>query len=221
MKITKLGHCCLVVEENGLRIMTDPGAWSTLQNEATGIDYVFITHEHQDHFHLESLKTVLKNNPKAKIVTNQSVGKLLDAEKISYELLEHGGVKEFSGVHVEGHGGKHAVIYENFGQVQNTGYFFQNRFFYPGDAFYVPAEASAKEGNPSMPVEILALPVAGPWMKISEAIDYAKLLKPKVCFLVHDGFLKFGGPFHLVPQKLLPPSGISFEIIPDSETKEF
>lgn len=191
--------------------MTDPGAWSTLQNEATNIDYIFITHEHQDHFHLESLKTVLKNNPKAKIVTNASVGKLLDAEKISYELLEHGGVKEFSGVHVEGHGGKHAVIYETFGQVQNTGYFFQSRFFYPGDAFF----------NPKKKVEILALPVAGPWMKISDAVDYARLLKPKICFPVHDGFLKFGGPFHLVPQKILPPVGIPFEIISDGETKEF
>lgn len=67
MRITKLGHCCLVIDvstklntgETGVRIMTDPGAYSTLQNDARNIDYIFITHEHQDHFHLESLKTVL------------------------------------------------------------------------------------------------------------------------------------------------------------------
>ncbi len=208
MKITKLGHCCLVIEENtstslsagGVRIMTDPGAWSTLQSEEKNINYIFITHEHQDHFHLESLKTVLKNNPKSRVVTNTSVGKLLDAEKIPHEILEHGSVKEFSGVHVEGCGEKHAVIYKSFGQVQNTGYFFANRLFYPGDAFY----------NPKKPVEILALPVAGPWMKISEAIDYAKLLKPKVCFPVHDGMLKILGPFHGVPQKILSEAGIDF-----------
>jgi L-ascorbate metabolism protein UlaG (beta-lactamase superfamily) len=211
MRITKLGHCCLIIEESGVRIMTDPGAWTTRQNEEKGVDYIFVTHEHQDHFHIDSLRAVLANNPKAKVVTNRGVGKLLDAEGIPYQLLEHGGAGDFGGVRVGGYGEKHATIYQDFGQVQNTGYFFANRFFYPGDAFF----------NPSKPVEILALPVSGPWMKMSEAIEYAKTLKPKVCFPVHDGFLKFGGPFHLMPQKLLPPAGIAFEILADGETKEF
>ena len=180
--------------------MTDPGAYSTLQNEVKGIDYIFITHEHQDHFHVESLKKVLANNPEARIITNKGVGKLLDVEKISYELLEHGHAGEFDGVHVEGFGEKHAVIYAAFGQVQNTGYFFQNRFFYPGDAFY----------NPLRPVEILALPVAGPWMKISDAVDYAKVLKPEICFPVHDAVLAQRKPFLMPPEKFLPLAGIEF-----------
>ncbi|MDO8482808.1 MAG: MBL fold metallo-hydrolase [bacterium] len=211
MKITKFGHCCLVIEENGVRIMTDPGAYSTLQNEAKDIDYIFITHEHPDHLHIESLVTVLKNNPRARIVTNASVGKLLDAEKIRYELLEHGQAKEFGGVHVEGCGEKHEIIYENFGQVQNTGYFFGKRLFYPGDAFF----------NPKNPVEILALPVAGPWMKISDAIDYAKLLKPKVCFPIHDGMLKFNQITRVIPQKFLPPVGVEFVDILEGTTHQF
>ena len=211
MKITKLGHCCLPIEERGVRMMTDPGAWSTRQNEAKEIDYVFITHEHQDHFHMESLRKVLANNPNAKVVTNRGVGKLLDAEKIPYELLEHGAVREFVGVCVEGCGEKHATIYEDFGQVINTGYFFANRFFYPGDAFC----------NPKKPVEVLALPVAGPWMRISDAIDYAKLLKPRVCFPVHDGMLKFTGPNHKVPEITLAPVGIQFQVIGEGEAKEF
>lgn len=213
MKITKLGHCCLVIEEAGIRIMTDPGAYSTLQNEAKDLDYIFITHEHQDHIHIDSLKTVLKNNPKAKIITNRGVGVLLDAEKITYEILEHGVSKKFNGVSVEGHGEKHAVVYPGFspGNVLNTGYFFANRFFYPGDAFY----------NPSRPVEILALPVSGPWMKISEAVDYAKLIKPKFCFPVHDGMLRFPGPNHFASETLLTPVGIKFEVIKEGGTKDF
>ena len=63
--------------------------------------------------------------------------------------------------------------------VENTGYFIANKLFYPGDAFY----------KPSKPVEVLAVPVAGPWMKVSEGIDYAKEVKPKKCFPVHDGIL--------------------------------
>lgn len=218
MKITKLGHCCLVIEittpalggsgtpfdkgDRIVRMMTDPGAYSSRQNEVRDIEYIFITHEHQDHFHLESLKIVLQNNPQAKIVSNKGVGKLLDAEHIPYTLLEHGEEKMFSGILVEGHGEKHATIYEEYGQVLNTGYLFANRFFYPGDAFY----------NLQKPVEILALPVSGGWVKISEALEYAKLLKPRFAFPVHDGTLKIFGVSHAVPGKFLPQFGIEFRV---------
>src|SRR3990167_6726087 len=77
MKIKKIGHCCLIIEEAGLRVMTDPGIYSTEQNNAKNIDVVLITHEHGDHLHMESLKTVLANNPKAKVITNNAVGKIL------------------------------------------------------------------------------------------------------------------------------------------------
>ena len=49
MNITKLGHCCLVLEIDGVRILTDPGNYTTAQDTMTGIDIVLITHEHGDH----------------------------------------------------------------------------------------------------------------------------------------------------------------------------
>ena len=76
-----------------------------------------------------SLKIVLKNNPKAIIVTNRSVGKLLEEQGIPFQILEDGQMEIFSGVKIQGCGEKHAVIYGSFGQVQNTGYFFAERFF--------------------------------------------------------------------------------------------
>lgn len=202
MKITKLGHCCLLIEESGVRILTDPGAWTTAQSEVKDLDVVLISHEHTDHFHLDSLKIVLKNNPKVKIFTNSAVGKLLGAEKIDHEILEHGQHTQASGVLIEGFGEKHAVIYEQFGQVKNTGYFIANRLFYPGDAFYDPGKA----------VEILALPACGPWMKISEAVEYAKEVKPKKAFPVHDGMLQIFTGYHFVPEMVLPKIGIEFFI---------
>lgn len=211
MLITKFGHCCLLIEAQGLRIMTDPGAYSTLQNAANGVDYVFITHEHPDHLHLESLKTVLKRSPGAEVVTNRSVGKILDVADISYTLLEHDSAADFRGLKVEGHGEKHAVIYKEYGQVQNTGYLFAEKLFYPGDAFF----------NPQKRASILALPVSGPWMKVSEAIEYAKALKPRVAFPVHDGMLKFSGPNHALPAQFLPEAGIQFVPLSSGESREF
>ncbi|MBI3588848.1 MAG: MBL fold metallo-hydrolase [Candidatus Liptonbacteria bacterium] len=204
MTLTKLGHCCLVIEDQGLRILTDPGEYSTLQNEVKNIDLILITHEHGDHLHVESLKTVLENNPKAKIITNHGVGKILTGEGIPHEFLEHGQEKIVGGLKLEGHGDRHADIYETVPVVQNTGYFISERLFYPGDALY----------NPQKPVEILALPVAGAWLPIADAVNYAKLIKPQICFPVHDANLKWPGFTHRIPGGALTPLGIKF-IVPE------
>lgn len=62
------------IEEGRLRILTDPGSYTTTQNDVKNIDIILITHEHPDYFHLDSLKTVLINNPNATIITNKGVG---------------------------------------------------------------------------------------------------------------------------------------------------
>lgn len=213
MKIKKLGHCCLVIEVNGKRIMTDPGSYSTFQVEEKNIDIILITHEHQDHLHMDSLKVILENNKDIKIITNSAVGKILTEAGIVYELLEEGGKGEFEGVVFEGYGDRHAEVYEEFGQVQNTGYFIDNILFYPGDAFT----------NPQKQVEILALPVAGPWMKIKDAIRYVLELKPKVCFPVHDGMIKEDrpGPIYNLPKNILSKNNIEFKVLEIGKEEEF
>ena len=211
MKIKKLGHCCLVVETKGVRIMTDPGVYSTMQDEEKNIDIIVITHEHADHFHVESLKRVLVNNPSATIVTNSAVALLLDKEGIAYHVIEDGAGIVLRNIHIEGFGNVHAEIYASWNRVQNTGYFLDDRLFYPGDAFI----------NPRKPVDILALPVAGPWMKISEAIDYAVLLAPKKVFPVHDAILKTPGLSHTLCQNVLPKLDIPFIPMVEGDQHDF
>lgn len=211
MTITKLGHCCLLIKEKDLTVLTDPGSWTTAQNEFTGIKLILITHEHSDHLHVDSLKTILKNNPNAKVITNNGVAKILDKEGIQYELLLHGQSTTMNEILIEGFGEKHAEIYETVIPVDNTGYFIANRFFYPGDA----------STNPGKQVEILALPVAGPWVKVGDFMEYAKLIKPNHAFPVHDGGLKYFGSSHNVPLKELPKFGIQFTIPEEGKEMEF
>jgi L-ascorbate metabolism protein UlaG (beta-lactamase superfamily) len=212
MKIKKLGHCCLIIEENGKRVMTDPGSWTVdEQVKEKNVDLIIITHEHGDHIHVKSLKEIIKNNPKVSIITNQGVGKLLDEAGIKYEILKNKDPKDFFGVKIEAHDCKHEEIYEEFGQVQNAGYFIGKRLFYPGDAFY----------NPDKPVEILALPVAGPWANIKSAINYALEIKPKFCFPVHDGMLISFGGNHKIPELILPKSGIDFRNFEKDKEEKF
>src|SRR4051812_17358036 len=127
MNIKKIGHCCLIIKEQGLTIMTDPGSFSTGQNEVTGIDVVLITHEHQDHLHVDSLKQVMKNNPQAKIITNTSVGKILDAEHIPYTIIAHNQTTTINSILIEGLGTTHAEIYKTIPSVENTGYMINKR----------------------------------------------------------------------------------------------
>lgn len=201
MKIKKIGHCCFVIETKGLRIMTDPGSWSSEQENEENIEMILITHEHGDHLHIESLKKVLAKNPKAHIYTNSSVAKILDEEQIkNCSVLEHGQNAEHAGIALEGHGKEHAEIYKDFGLVENTGYIVDHRLYFPGDAFH----------NPEKEIDVLALPVSAPWMSLKEAIDFAKTLKPKYAFPVHDGYLRFFEGIHESCSDLLSEAKIEF-----------
>lgn len=211
MKIKKIGHCCLIIETKGIRIMTDPGVYSTAQDEEKNISIVLITHEHADHFHVESVKKVLANNPEAKVVTNTAVGKLLEKEGIPYEVLEHGGSSILYDILFEGFGEHHAVIYKEMGMVQNTGFFIDNTLFYPGDAFV----------NPQKPISILALPVSAPWLKLSEVIEYAIALKPSRTFPVHDAIMKHPTMMQGMFVPLLEKEGIEFVPMGEGDEREF
>lgn len=201
-----------MIEINGKRILTDPGRFSVSQNEVRDIDLILITHEHADHLHSESLSSILKHNPDASIVTNTSVGSVLAEMDVTYEVLEGTDSEEKKGILIEAFDGKHAEIFEEYGQVQNTGYFIAEELFYPGDAYT----------EPSKEVSVLALPVAGPWCKAAEAIKYAIAVNPKKAFPVHDWLLNEDGlalTYRLFGSQLSA-NDIEFVELKNDETKE-
>lgn len=153
MKITKYGHCCLLIEEKGVKLLTDPGSFSS-GFENLEVDAVIITHEHMDHLHIDSVKKLIANKKDKGlvIITNKGVGKQLEANNIPvYHLLEDGNKMDFKGLPIEAIGHDHALMYKTVPCI-NTGFLIANRLFYPGDSLH----------NPKKHVEILALPVAGP-----------------------------------------------------------
>lgn len=213
MKITKLGHCAMVVEEGGVRLLTDPGNFTDAQNTLTGLDGIVITHEHADHFHVESVKAVVANNPNVIIVTNSAVAALLQKEGITanVQVAGDGQSAEVKGIKIEGFGRDHALIYGDMGTCENTGYFIGGTLYFPGDNFHQPGKK----------VDVLALPVAGPWMKIGEAIDFAKAVAPRVAFGVHDGMIvpPFRAFVGRIFQMFVP--GMEYVALADGESREF
>lgn len=181
--------------------MTDPGAYSHLAMEAKNISAVLITHEHQDHMHIETLRKVLTNNPEAVVITNTAVGKFLDEADIKYIKIEEGQKYDLKGVSIVGFGNVHAEIYPTIGPFQNTGYMIDN-LCHPGDSL----------NYPDADVGILALPVVAPWMRLKDAVDYAKNVNPRIVFPVHDAILHDWVTFIFqTTENLLKEVGIEFK----------
>src|SRR3989344_9361017 len=213
MKITKFGHCCLLIEVKELRILTDPGNY-TATPEVDSVDVILITHEHPDHLHIDSLKVILVKNPEAEVISHNGVGKILDEAGVVHTLIADGEEKAIKGVSIESSGSEHACIHHDLPKVQNTGFYIDKMLFYPGDSFH----------NPKKDIVILALPVTGPWMRLEEAIEYAKAIKPKAVFPVHDGMLRQGielGPTRRIPMMLLEPLGIRYVDMTEGSVQDF
>lgn len=198
---------------DGCRILTDPGNYNATPM-VDGIDAILLTHEHQDHCHVESLQVILAKNPNAQVVTHAGVGKVLDEVGIKWESIANAEEKTVKGVSIKSFGTEHACIHHDLPPVQNTGFLIAGKLFYPGDSFHQPGQ----------PIEVLALPVAGPWMKLEEAIEYAKAVKPKKVFPVHDGMLRQGielGPTRRIPTMLLEPLGINYVDMTEGSSHDF
>ncbi len=210
MNITKFGHSCLLIEQGEARILIDPGAWSEGHTSLTNLAAILITHEHQDHCDPASLKALREKNPDVVILANSDVQKKLSEAGISSQIFEEGNQKEIRGLRIQAVGHDHAVIYGKT-PCQNTGFIIGEKLFHPGDAFHMP----------SQPVQILALPVCAPWLKMNEVIDFATSVRPQVAFPIHDGMLKHIGPFHKFPQTVLEGKGIQWHILEPGVVVDF
>lgn len=206
----------MLIEEGGARILMDPGVWSGDQfKKVENLDAILITHEHPDHFDVETLKIIVKNNPEAKIFTNHGVGKVLTKNGISLELLENGQTQTVKGIKIEAFGEKHKLIYPSYPIVDDTGYLIAEKFYYAGDAFHIPGKN----------VEVLALPLYSPWATFADVIDYAKAVKPNVCIPVHDAVLKRDAPYYSFPHvrapEILSQENIKFIDLEEGKAYEF
>ena len=89
-------------------------------------------------------------------------------------------------------GGKHALIHVSLPLIDNLGVLINDTVYYPGDSFTLP----------NTPVDVLALPVGAPWLKLSETMDFLAAIKPLLAFPTHDAVLSDIGK--ALPDNLLP-----------------
>jgi L-ascorbate metabolism protein UlaG (beta-lactamase superfamily) len=183
MRLTKFGHSCLLVEEGRARMLVDPGTLSGGFERLEGLTAVLYTHQHADHLDPGRLRGLLGRNPAVRVVSDEASAALLGEAGAEVEVVHDGQELGIGGVGVRVAGRAHAVIHPDIPVVANVGYLVAGRLFHPGDAFTLPGE----------PVEVLAVPAGAPWLKVSEAVDYLRRVRPRVAVPVHEKVLSAVG----------------------------
>jgi L-ascorbate metabolism protein UlaG (beta-lactamase superfamily) len=190
MKITKFEHACFMVEKDGQSLIVDPGTYTTNLVIPDNVTVIVITHEHADHMDKDLLKAIYDKNPNTVIVGHPSIVSQLSEYRTQSVSVNQGTM--IGTFELKFYGGQHAVIMRDWPVIANLGVMINQQIYYPGDSFAIP----------NQPVNILALPVSAPWLKISEVIEFITNVQPKFIFPTHDAILSDIGKG--LPDRMIP-----------------
>ncbi|PRY57405.1 MBL fold metallo-hydrolase [Glycomyces artemisiae] len=203
MRLTKFGHSCVRLDTGQGFIVIDPGAYSD-PAALDGADAVFITHEHADHVDEARLRDFHAARPDVPVFGPEALAATLG--DLTFTCVSPGDAIPVAGTEVKVFGGRHAVIHPDLPLVANVCYLVDG-VYHPGDSLTVP----------DMPVRTLLVPVAAPWLKLSEAIDFARAVDAPAVHPIHDAILSdigLGLPDRLFPLLV----GGSYRRIANGET---
>lgn len=176
MRITKFGHACVRIEHDGRSVVLDPGMF-TDPGAVDGADAVLITHEHPDHYDPERLRAT-----DAPVITIAAVAGRIreDAPDVAERVtVVRPGEQLEAGLPVRVVGELHAVIHPEFPRFDNSGYVLtcgDAKIYHPGDSLELPGEE----------VDVLCVPASAPWLKASEAVDFARAVRAPRNLAIHD-----------------------------------
>lgn len=185
MQIVHYGHSCVLLSTDSARLLFDPGAFSTDFESLRELDAILITHQHFDHLDPNRLPDLVQANPDAALVVDEDT--VAELEKIGVtptSVARPGDAFTFGKTAINVVGGRHATIHEDMPAPANAGFVVDHgAFYHPGDALFVPDQK----------IDVLGLPMAAPWMKTAEAVDFLRAVGPRVAVPIHEALLSETG----------------------------
>ncbi|MGF0118538.1 MBL fold metallo-hydrolase [Promicromonospora sp. Marseille-Q5078] len=191
LTLTTWGHAGVRLERDGRALVVDPGTF-TDPRILEGADAVLITHEHVDHLDVPRVAAALAADPGLELwapqpVVDQLAEHLEGAGSPAARLHAVAGGDTFTaaGFALQALAGPHETIHPDMPRPENVAYLVDGAVLHPGDSF-----TPAPEGTS---VQVLALPVAAPWLKLAESVDYVRQVAPRVAVPIHDAILNDAG----------------------------
>lgn len=217
MQLTHFGHSCLLAafpsgDGTDTTLLFDPGVFSHGFEGITGLSAILITHQHPDHVDTSRLGALVDGNPDAALYADPQTAAQLGEPWQAVNVGDELGV---GGLRVRGGGGVHAVIHPEIPLINNISYLVGDgehpaRLMHPGDALYIPRE----------PVDVLALPAAAPWMKISEGVEYLRAVNPSRAIPIHQGIVN-PVAYNLYYQRYIEMGSTDFRVLEAEDGTEF
>ncbi len=178
-KITINCHSSIRVESDKI-IYFDP---YKIEKEMNDADIIFITHDHYDHFDIDSIKKVIKDDTT-----------LVIPGKLSCELLNN-----YNCIKVVPNETYNILNYE----VKTIPSYNINKPFHPkengwvgyivtvnNEKIFVAGDTDITEENKSVTCDIALVPVGGTYtMTFKEAAELVNIIKPKTAIPIHYGLM--------------------------------
>ncbi|WP_062464318.1 MBL fold metallo-hydrolase [Demequina soli] len=181
MRLTKHVHACVSLASDAGSLLVDPGVYepdsAALIAAAPAVLY---THVHPDHVDAEPILDALAARPELRVFGPASVvAEWEERFPAQVTAVAPGDAFSAGGLSVTVHGGTHAVIHPDLPLFENVGYVVDGRVFHPGDSYEAPP----------VDVEVLLVPVSGPWARFGDAADLVRAVAPVRAFQIHDAML--------------------------------
>jgi L-ascorbate metabolism protein UlaG (beta-lactamase superfamily) len=179
MKLTKLVHSCLLIEDDDRRVLCDPGNYSwdsglVADEHCSNLDAVVVTHEHSDHLDEQFARKINKLSPDAEWYGPSGIAKALEQWGIACQQTSENDDIKF----VES---EHAQLAPWFDQQpSHSSYLVLNKVLVGGDCH------TLKDG---LNAEYFAAAVnGGPWGAVIGFTEMVKNMnnRPKTVIPLHD-----------------------------------
>jgi L-ascorbate metabolism protein UlaG (beta-lactamase superfamily) len=180
--LTKLGHSCVRLEKDDVRLVIDPGVWAG-PDVLVGASAILVSHEHPDHLDDRVIRAALAVDPGLQLWSNETVAGRFGEFGGQVHPVRHGDAISVAGFDVHVYGSDHAIIDSAIPVIRNIGFAVDGQVFHPGDSFTLPEE----------PIPVLLVPVSATWLKFSEVADYIRAAAPDRGYWIHDALLNDKG----------------------------